>query len=200
MYHNRITILHNGYKMKEIPKILFRKKENNELEFEVFTLENLFSRSDKLNRFIETHHRVEFHHILYFTKGSGKHYVDFLPYAYVPGSILFVSKGQVHAFEVNQDREGFVILFTEAFLSKNLIHSDVLSLYRLYNYHLHSPIIRPEEIGKTRISNIIHEMYEEYNASMGYSTYSAGMTAKDLVEEADKALYKSKLRIIRDVG
>lgn len=41
---------------------------------------------------------------------------------------------------------------------------------------------------------------EEYNASMGYSTYSAGMTVKDLVEEADKALYKSKLRILEDVG
>ena len=41
---------------------------------------------------------------------------------------------------------------------------------------------------------------EEYNASMGYSTYSAGMTVKDLVEEADKALYKSKLRIADNVG
>lgn len=41
---------------------------------------------------------------------------------------------------------------------------------------------------------------EDYNASMGYSTYSAGMTVKDLVEEADKALYKSKLRIAQNVG
>jgi diguanylate cyclase (GGDEF)-like protein len=41
---------------------------------------------------------------------------------------------------------------------------------------------------------------EEYNASMGYSTYSEGMTVKDLVEEADKALYKSKLRLVQNVG
>lgn len=41
---------------------------------------------------------------------------------------------------------------------------------------------------------------EEYNASMGYSTYITGMTVKDLVEEADKALYKSKLRILDNVG
>lgn len=41
---------------------------------------------------------------------------------------------------------------------------------------------------------------EEYNASMGYSTYNEGMTVKDLVEEADKALYKSKLRIAGGVG
>jgi two-component system cell cycle response regulator len=41
---------------------------------------------------------------------------------------------------------------------------------------------------------------QEYNASMGYSTYSEGMTVKDLVEEADKGLYKSKLRIAENVG
>jgi diguanylate cyclase (GGDEF)-like protein len=41
---------------------------------------------------------------------------------------------------------------------------------------------------------------EEYNASMGYSTYSEGMTVKNLVEEADKALYRSKLRITDNVG
>jgi diguanylate cyclase (GGDEF)-like protein len=41
---------------------------------------------------------------------------------------------------------------------------------------------------------------EEYNASLGYSTFSEGMTVKDLVEEADKALYKAKLRIAESVG
>ena len=41
---------------------------------------------------------------------------------------------------------------------------------------------------------------EEYNASMGYSTYGEGMTVKKLVEEADKALYKSKLRLTEGVG
>ena len=54
-----------------------------------------------------------------------------------------------------------------------------------------------EEICR-RIENSLEK--EEYNASMGYSTYSEGMTVKTLVEEADKALYKSKLRIMRSVG
>ncbi|MBN1832153.1 MAG: diguanylate cyclase [Deltaproteobacteria bacterium] len=54
-----------------------------------------------------------------------------------------------------------------------------------------------EEICR-RIEKSLEE--KEYNASMGYSTYSTGMTVKGLVEEADKALYKSKLRIPDDVG
>ena len=84
-------------------------------------------------------HRIEFYQIMFITKGLGKHYIDFRPYKYKAGSILFISKGQVHTFEVSSDIDGFLILFTDAFLSKNLIHSDMLSYYRLYNYHLHSP-------------------------------------------------------------
>ena len=41
---------------------------------------------------------------------------------------------------------------------------------------------------------------KNYNASMGYSTYRPGMTVKDLVDKADKALYKGKLKITENVG
>lgn len=150
--------------MKKLPEIQFLKKVNIELEFEIFTLESLISRKDTLKHSLENHHRVEFHNIIYFTKGSGTHYVDFQPYKYYPGSILFVSKGQVHAFKLNTDCKGYITLFTEDFLSKNLIHSDILSLYRLYNYHLHNPIIHQKEISSKNIYNTIFEMYEEYNS------------------------------------
>jgi AraC-like DNA-binding protein len=151
--------------MKEIPNISFLKTEKAEIEFEILTLSSLFSRSDKLKFSLNKPHRVDFYHILFITKGTGIHYIDFRPYNYSEGSILFISKGQVHVYEVRPDVDGFMILFTEAFLSKNLIHSDILSFYRLYNYYLHSPIMQPEEIGKENFVNIISEMHEEYNLS-----------------------------------
>ena len=150
--------------MNEIPKISFLKSGKAGLEFEIFTLGNLFSREDKLSFSLEKPHRVNFHHILFITKGKGIHHIDFTPYSYNEGSIIFISKGQVHAFEVRPERDGFLLLFTEAFLSKNLIHSDILSFYRLYNYYLHSPIIQPEETGKENFANIITEISKEYNS------------------------------------
>ena len=151
--------------MEGIPKISFLKTEKAEIEFEIFRLSSLFSRRDKLNFSLSKPHRVDFYHILFITKGTGIHYIDFRPYHYTKGSILFISKGQVHAFEVRPDVDGFMILFTETFLSKNLIHSDILSFYRLYNYYLHSPIMQPEEIGGENFANIVREMHEEYNLS-----------------------------------
>ena len=108
-------------------------------------------------------HKVDFYHILFITRGQGLHYIDLRPYEYNEGSILFISKGQVQAFEVNPDNDGFLILFTEAFLSKNLIHSETLSLYRLYNYHLHLPVIQPNQTGINVFNVIISEIYKEYN-------------------------------------
>ncbi|EKD28393.1 MAG: hypothetical protein ACD_79C00312G0002 [uncultured bacterium] len=147
--------------MKKIPNISFLKT-NNKIEFEILTLKSLFARFDKLNHFLDKPHRVDFFHILFITKGTGIHYIDSLPYKYEKGSILFISKGQIHAYDVHPGNDGFLILFTEAFLSKNLIHSDILSFYKLYNHYLHSPIIQPEEIGKNDFINIINEMYKEY--------------------------------------
>ena len=148
--------------MTEIPKIPFLKKENSEIEFEIIKLSTLFSRQSKLNYPLGKPHRVEFYHIVYFSKGSGVHFVDFQPYTYDEGSLLFISKGQVHAFRVSPDAEGILILFTESFLSKNMIHSDILSLHRLYNYHFRHPVILSEDSQNEKFSMVIHELSEEY--------------------------------------
>ena len=149
--------------MKEgIPKISFSKKSKAKLEFEIFTLNSLISRRNQLPQPLDKPHRRKFYTIMFITNGTGRHYIDFRPYEYTAGSILFICKGQVHAFDVCQDTDDFLILFTDYFLSKNLIHSDMLSIYRLYNYHLHSPVIQPPETGEDNFSRIIDEIYREY--------------------------------------
>lgn len=155
--------------MEEIPKIPFSKKTITEIEFEIFTISNLFSRLDKIDFQLDQPHRVDFYHIIYITRGSGHHYIDFNPYPYTEGSIIFISKGQVHAFDERFDTEGFVVLFTDEFLSRNMIHSDILSFYRLYNYHLHEPIIQPEETGGDTFKIIVNEMYWEYLLSNSFA-------------------------------
>ena len=155
--------------MEDIPNITFSKKSRTEIEFEIFTVSGLFSRLDKIDLALDTSHRVDFYHIIYITRGSGRHFIDFNAYRYSDGSIIFISKGQVHAFDLLADVDGFVILFTEDFLSKNLIHSDIFSFYRLYNYHLHDPIIQPEETIGDGFKIIVDEMYSEYLLSNNFA-------------------------------
>lgn len=145
-----------------IPKIDFLKRKGHGIEFEILALEDLFSRNKSLPHSIERPHRVQFHNIIFITGGEGTHYVDFQPYAFSSGSLIFISQGQVHAFEVRQDVKGYVLLFTAEYLKKNLIHSDIVSYYRLYNYQLHAPVIQPQEAKGERFHNIFKEIEREY--------------------------------------
>jgi AraC family transcriptional activator of pobA len=99
-----------------IPKVYFHKPKKDQFEFEVLTLKHLFSRYYSLVPPLDKPHRVEFYQILYISKGDGRHYIDFEPYEYSQGSLLFISAGQVHAFDVNHKTDGFLLLFTEDFL------------------------------------------------------------------------------------
>lgn len=155
--------------MNDIPNIAFSKKSRIEIDFEIFSIRSLFSRLDRIDNELDKPHRIDFHHIVYITRGSGFHTIDFKPYRYSEGSIYFISKGQVHAFDLQSDADGYIIIFTEEFLTKNLIHADILSFFRLYNYHLQTPIIQPDETGGDVFKSIIKEMYWEYLLSNDFA-------------------------------
>ena len=145
-----------------IPKVFFHQPKKDPFAFEIITLKYLFSRYDRLDPPLDKPHRVEFYQILYISKGKGQHYIDFKPYAYSNGSLLFISAGQVHAFDVDHQTDGFLLLFAEDFLTKNMIHTDLFSYSRLYNYHLYQPDIPPHHEMETVFGKILKEIYNEY--------------------------------------
>ena len=150
--------------MKTIPEIPFEKQTGGEMEFEIFTLESLFAREGRVRPLLRKPHRVEFYNILYIEKQAGVHYIDFRSVPFGEGALVFVSPGQVHAFEVVPERRGALILVTENFLSKNLIRSDLLSLRRLYDCHFQRPVVRPDETARADFAKLVGEMIREYES------------------------------------
>ena len=155
--------------MTKIPDIAFHKKDRNEIEFEIFRLSSLFSRRDTLDHMIERDHRIHFYMILLVTEGSGVHRIDFHPYRFEPGSVLLISKDQIQAFDSHFQSEGFAVLFTEQFLIKNVIHSDILFLHRLFNYHLNTPLIHQRDQSGDSLAPIFDAIYNEYHSSEAYA-------------------------------
>jgi AraC-like DNA-binding protein len=151
--------------MEKIPDISFQKPKKDKIEFEIFTLSSLFSRHNRLPLPLDKPHRVNFYQILFISKGHGKHFIDFQSHPYKEKTVLFTSKGQIQAFEIRPETDGFLILFTEAFLSKNMVHSDILSFSRLYNYHIHPPVIQADDAPGNVFHTIIKEIYSEYALS-----------------------------------
>ena len=62
-------------------------------------------------------HRHNFYHIMMVKNGVGTHQIDFKNYRIEANTLFFISPGQVHSLEINEEVEGYVISFrTEFFL------------------------------------------------------------------------------------
>ncbi|WP_338647321.1 AraC family transcriptional regulator [Flavobacterium sp. KS-LB2] len=63
--------------------------------------------------FVEEPHRHNSYVLVFFTKGSGTHEIDFDIFTIQPGSMFFLQPGQMHHWNLSDDVEGFVIFYSQ---------------------------------------------------------------------------------------
>jgi len=138
------------------------RKEYEALGFEIVQLEYFIEQQAEIDRI--TPHRLNFYAIIYITQGEGTHSIDFKTISFSKGSLIFVGKNQVHAWQKENNSEGFVIFFTEQFLYKNQIQFNDLSYGYPYNHNLYSPIIETSDNENSTIfSLLISLLFKEYS-------------------------------------
>ncbi|MGF1873922.1 helix-turn-helix transcriptional regulator [Photobacterium frigidiphilum] len=143
-----------------IPSISFNHKKTNQAELEVMELSSLYER-EGINHDPQSPHRVSFFMLIYIEQGQGVHMVDFAHHAFSAGSIIFLQREQVHAFDFSSKPVGKVLLFTQAFLDQ--LHANM----RLPNYtpthlnQLHKPLLQLDTQSQQRTHTLIEEMITE---------------------------------------
>ncbi|WP_290923934.1 helix-turn-helix transcriptional regulator [Halodesulfovibrio sp.] len=138
-YH---TFLPTDAAMSEIPRVYFHSPKNSAYEFEITSLQELFTKQKRLLFPLEQPHRVHFYHLLIITKGSGQHHIDFTSYNVQEGDVLLIAPNQIHAFEITDHVEGIILLFTESFILKNINQTQFAAVNALFNYHTSSPLLQ----------------------------------------------------------
>ncbi len=78
-------------------------------------------------------HRHSFYHLVYFTKGSGTHSIDFETFGVVPGQIYFMIPGQVHSWFFDGTVDGYIINFSESLLHSFLREGTYLEQFLFFN-------------------------------------------------------------------
>lgn len=137
--------------MKEIPEVRFKKDTEQTLEFEITQLSKLFQNTFHDHDPMKSH-RLNFYTIIFVTDGKpGTHYIDFNTYEYKQGNLIFIAKEQLHAFSSLQNNEGYLVLFTESFLTQSMAFEDNIFLQQLFNYQLYHPVVP-----------LTHEQYREF--------------------------------------
>ncbi len=182
---------------EEIPSIPFKK--DSELYLEVIDLKVFYKKlKDVIDHDPFSIHRIEFYMILMVKKNSFSHFLDFEVYDLKAGSALFVAKGQVqHFFENLEDTEGYCIIFNSDFLNKHFFLHSGKKFNRLFNYHIESPVLHPDELGENTFFDIAHRLFEEYKAPEPFAKSEIlGSLLNILLIKAERAKeFRSGLKI-----
>lgn len=162
----------------ELPQIRF---ESNFIEvegIEIITLEGLMQRRESLSHYPEKPHQLEFYALAYYTAGHTRHLVDFIWHEAKANTLLYLSKGQVNAFDFNADVKGYLILFTEDYFKKQLNKLPKTEVVRLFNSHLFSPQLQVPDNSNVQkyIELLFAEFYDEKESFNKANTVDALFT------------------------
>lgn len=141
----------------EIKRYHLHENEPDKLQFEIFPLmDYLIKRAHNTQK----PHVHSFYQIIWFMKGTGKHYVDFNEYAVDDNTIFFISKGQIHHFDENC-QDGCIIHFNESFMSYSQNFTDVFLKHNIFHSFEKEPLFKIKETDVKELHNIVNQMQAE---------------------------------------
>ncbi|MBS9463521.1 helix-turn-helix domain-containing protein [Flagellimonas sp. 389] len=112
-------------------------------------------------------HKHDFFLCVLFTKGTGKHEIDFNSYSVNPGSLFFLKPGQTHSWEFDTAPSGYIFFHTQAFY-EFFFSKGKLSSFPFYNSYNNASTItlRPQEL--PLIAKYFNEINTEFHQNALY--------------------------------
>lgn len=107
-------------------------------------------------------HRHDYYELLFISEGAGTHVIDFAPYPVKPPEFHFLSKGQVHFWQLDKPLKGYALLFPEEFLgapTSNIIRTHDLSFFNNVDQ---APYISVGQENLSLLESLIHGIEQEY--------------------------------------
>lgn len=105
-------------------------------------------------------HRHDFYYLLAMEAGGGTHTVDFVDYALVPGSVFFLTPGQVHALRLSDDARGYAVSFSAAFYLGFAPARKLLD-FPFFHSQRQEPVLQLPNLGAV-LGQDLAEMYREF--------------------------------------
>lgn len=169
----------------------FKRKPSpfSQFQIEVFDADRHFE--------VQYPHRHDFFEILFLTKGSGIHIIDFKEYEISANSIFFLSPGQIHSIEFSKDIEGYIFLFTPEFYLLNKQNKNKLLEFPFF-YHLEEnqpPIYLKEQSDIDFFTDLFKKGSIEISLEHD-ETPEIVSALLDLVLLTSKRLYPSQEKVI----
>jgi AraC family transcriptional regulator, transcriptional activator of pobA len=191
---------------KELPIYSINKFNilNNEGDFYA----NFLNQHVKHHHFTHFPHRHDFFLVILFTKGKGKHEVDFKTFKVEKGALFILKPGQMHYWELSDDTDGFIFFHSREFFDKDFLSLSIKD-FHFYNSFQGVPYFKLKENQLSKISLLMHEIVAEYTKqellkwqkihALIVLTYIEISREKSFINAIKNQTYLAKLRQFEDV-
>jgi len=103
-------------------------------------------------------HRHNFYHLLLFTKGGGKHTIDFETFDVEPWKIYFMAPGQIHTWSFEGDMDGYVVNFAPDFFKTLLLRPDYIGSFSFFSGLVKDEVFVVEETERRAIQDAFERL------------------------------------------
>ncbi|MEP2935765.1 MAG: helix-turn-helix domain-containing protein [Gilvibacter sp.] len=150
---------------KGIPNINFKPANDENFGFEIVPIEKIANRKQTKDHNSQKPHQLKFYNLLFFTKGEGRHFIDFKWYSVKENTLVYLSKEQINAFDFSTNLQGYCMVFTEAFFVSCFSNFTDNFVFRLFNPELFSPILQiPKESDFVHYFNLLQIEFNKKQA------------------------------------
>lgn len=140
------------YQIQDFDSLVTTKKSDFYLIF--------FENHLREHAFIQKPHKHDFFIILFITQGTGTHTIDFVTYPVAPHAIFFLSPGQVHAWQLSDDTQGFILFFSlDLYRTQQTLQDP--NLFPFFHGLFHKPVLTVQPDQLTPFLEIIARMEQE---------------------------------------
>lgn len=128
---------------------------------------------DHFSHYLDEHpnlqfpHKHSFYHLVYFSKGSGKHSIDFVNFIVEPGQVYFMIPGQVHSWAFKTKPDGFIINFSEQFLHSFLVNPRYLDQFSFFSGTANEQVGLIPKTNRAEIEKLFEIIIEESKSKSG---------------------------------
>lgn len=146
---------------KSKPKIEqyhLHKDQPEKLQFEIYSLSDYLAKNVGHT---DKPHIHSFYQIIWFTKGKGKHFVDFNEFEASNNKMFFISKNQIHYFDNYSSYEGVIIHFNESFLIDNENDIDIFLKYNIFNDFESEPVFTIPSVAIENFTLLVSNLKNE---------------------------------------
>ena len=106
-------------------------------------------------------HKHSFYQLVYFSKGSGNHSIDFVRFPVEPGQIYFMIPGQVHTWDFAKAPDGYIVNYSDEYLQALIADPRYTDQFSFFSGKAQQQVIAIPVEGRKQIEQVLKTIVGE---------------------------------------